>query len=582
VQREKVGTLDELRAEGRLTGKVGSQPVCVFWSDGGAFAVDDRCPHLGFPLHRGTVESGLLTCHWHHARFALASGGTLDPFADDVRAHAVEIEGTDVFVVVEAEADPEAHHRRRLEEGLAQGLTLVIAKAVLGLMDVLGPEEGSLAAVEAGVRFGVHNRDAGWGSGLTVLTAMADLLPVLDPPDRPLALVHGLAFVARDTRGRPPRFPLSPLTASIPLPRLRSWYRRFVDTRNGSAAERVLATAADSADPAELAELMGAAVTDHLFVDAGHTIDFTNKSFEALDLLGWEHAPLVLPSLARQTAAASREDDSGPWRHPYDLVGLLAPVQTGGRAAEPGPPADAAADPPGDGDTEELAWTVIWADDPAEIVGCLDKAIAGGASLEQLARAVAYAAGLRLVRFHNQNDHGDWDVVHHGFTAASATHQLIRRAPAPELARGVYQVAMKVFLDRFLNVPAARLPGEDAWRSPRPDLSGLQACWDRDGMVDEAGAIVYGWLRSGGEQAAVGAALCSALLAEDAEFHWYQTVEAAVRQAAAWPAGSEPAALLLVGATRFLAAHTPTRRELAQVVRTATRLRRGDVLYEEI
>ena len=23
-----------------------------------AYAVEDRCPHMGFPLHRGTVETG--------------------------------------------------------------------------------------------------------------------------------------------------------------------------------------------------------------------------------------------------------------------------------------------------------------------------------------------------------------------------------------------------------------------------------------------------------------------------------------------------------------------------------------------
>jgi len=208
--------------------------------------------------------------------------------------------------------------------------------------------------------------------------------------------------------------------------------------------------------------------------------------------------------------------------------------------------------------------------------------VARGATDEELARAVAYAAALRLVRFHTQNDHGDWDVVHHGFTAANAVHQMIRRSPAPELARGIYQGALKVFLDRFLNVPAARLPAANPVAARAPDLAELQACWDQEGLVDEAGAIVFGWLRSGGDQGAVVAALGSALLAEDADFHWYQTYEAAVRQAAAWPLGSEQAALILAGAARFLAAHTPTRRELAQVVRIATRLRRGDALYEEI
>ena len=87
------------------------------------------------------VENGLLTCHWHHARFDLASGGTLDPFADDVRAHEVEVDGSDVIVVLRPRADPAGHHLHRLEEGLEQGLTLVMAKAVLGLFEALGPDE---------------------------------------------------------------------------------------------------------------------------------------------------------------------------------------------------------------------------------------------------------------------------------------------------------------------------------------------------------------------------------------------------------------------------------------------------------
>jgi hypothetical protein len=411
---------------------------------------------------------------------------------------------------------------------------------------------------------------------LTVLTAMANVLPALAPSDRVLALVHGLAFVSRDTRGRPPRFALASLPANIATGRLVAWYRRFVGTRNGDAAERVLATAASDVDAAGMAGLMGAGVTDHVFVDGGHTIDFTNKAFEVLDHLGWDQASTVLPTLAHETAAASRSEESGDWRHPDDLADLLGPIQRRG-APQRGPEQNGS----GLDDVDGLAWLVL-GDDPAEIISGLDRAYWQGASYEQLARAVAYAAALRLVRFHTQNDHGDWDVIHHGFTAANATHQMIRRSPTPELARAVYQGAMKVYLDRFLNIPAARLPALHPLAAQRSDLGQLQACWDREGMVDEAGAIVYRWLRAGGEQEAVTAALGSALLAEDADFHWYQTYEAAVRQAAAWPRGSEQAALILSGAARFLAAHTPTRRELAQVVRIATRLRRGEALYEEI
>ena len=38
---------------------------------------------------------------------------------------------------------------------------------------------------------------------------------------------------------------------------------------------------------------------------------------------------------------------------------------------------------------------------------------------------------------------------------------------------------------------------------------------------------------------------------------------------------------MLVGLARFLAAHTPTRRELSRVVDIAARLRRGEELYED-
>jgi hypothetical protein len=237
--------------------------------------------------------------------------------------------------------------------------------------------------------------------------------------------------------------------------------------------------------------------------------------------------------------------------------------------------AEGAARSIGDADVAALGWRML-ADSPDEVVQAIDDAIVAGASGEQLGRAVAFAAALRITRFHTQNDHGDWDVVHHGFTAANGLHQLLARFDSPELLRGVYHSALKVYLDRFLNVPAARAP-----ETASGDLDELAACWDEQGHVDRAGAIVYGFLAGGGDPREAISVLGGALLAEDPGFHWYQVMEAAVRQFHAWPAGSEEGRLILTGAARFLAAHTPTRRELPKVVHIATRLRRGEPLYEE-
>src|SRR5215211_7255322 len=69
--------------------------------------------------------------------------------------------------------------------------------------------------------------------------------------------------------------------------------------------------------------MMFAAVTDHVFIDGGHTIDFTNKAFEALGFVGAEAAGTVLPTLVRETAAASRSEEGGEWRNPHDLGALV-------------------------------------------------------------------------------------------------------------------------------------------------------------------------------------------------------------------------------------------------------------------
>ena len=494
------GQRDDLMAKGQLTAKLGSQPVCVFWSDGRAYAVDDRCPHMGFPLHRGTVENGLLTCHWHHARFDLDSGGTLDPFADDVRSYPVEVDGDDVVVVVEPAADRAAHLRRRLDEGLEQGLTLVMAKAVLGLVDALGPDEAAAASCGAGRRVrhplpgaglgvGAHRADRPWPTCSTGL----------DPEDRVLALVHGLTFVSRDTRGHAPRFALEPLRRRPAARRLAAWYRRFVDTRSGDAAERSLASAVQTGlAAAELAAIMGAAATDHVFLDGGHTIDFTNKAFEVLDHVGWEHAGAVAahpgpPDGGGVPSRGERQPGAIPTTWPACSPGRPTPCRPGWRRSGPRTFA-------GDDDVDALAW-VILGDDPAEIVAALDRAVDG-----RRHRGGAGPGG-RLRRRPAGDPLPHPERPRRLGRRPPRLHRGQRRAPAgaaggdagagPGRLPGRPQGLPRPVPQRP-GRPAAGPPGRRGPTAPAAGLGGLQACWDQQDMVDEAGAIVYGWLAAGG------------------------------------------------------------------------------------
>ncbi|MFI5399393.1 MAG: Rieske (2Fe-2S) protein [Candidatus Binatia bacterium] len=44
------GSLEELKAKGRLVVHGGHRPILVIYDRGRVFALDNRCPHMGFPL----------------------------------------------------------------------------------------------------------------------------------------------------------------------------------------------------------------------------------------------------------------------------------------------------------------------------------------------------------------------------------------------------------------------------------------------------------------------------------------------------------------------------------------------------
>jgi nitrite reductase/ring-hydroxylating ferredoxin subunit len=299
----QVGSIEELKARGRLIVRGRHRPILLVYENGRVFALDNRCPHMGFPLDRGSIEDGILTCHWHHARFELTSGCTFDLWADDVPTCPVEIRaGGKIWVSpVFGYSDPGEHWRQRLGDGLAHNLGLVIAKAVHGLL-VSGRPPSDV--VQQAALFGARNRD-GWGSGLTILTALGQLQPLLPEEEAHLALFHGVRRVAADCEGATPRRERAPLASRTDLATLKRWLRRWVAVRHREASERVvLTTIAGGASPAELADLLFTAETDRAYADGGHSLDFINKAFECLDLIGWEYAAEVLPSVVGQMTEA--------------------------------------------------------------------------------------------------------------------------------------------------------------------------------------------------------------------------------------------------------------------------------------
>ena len=327
------------------------------------------------------------------------------------------------------------------------------------------------------------------------------------------------------------------------------------------------------------------AVTDRYFADTGHALDFLNKAFEAADLVGWHRADAVLPSIVPVLTASLGSEEMDSWRHPTDLIALT-------ERALPGLTEALAA-----GRMRRGSWRghaelgrAVLGEDPEAIFAAISAALAAGAAPSDVARAVAFAAALRLAHFGTSNDHSDWESAHHTFTYANAAYGLITRATSggadieTELLclRAALHGALAVYLNRYLNVPPARLPqGEEPAPAPAElRRAFLDAC-DRQQQIAEAARLAASHLAAGRRPADFIAVLGHAVLREDAGFHMLQNLQAAVQQCHAWQSDPEVAPIL-IAAARYLAAHSPTSRARHQTAQVACRLMRGGDVHEDI
>jgi nitrite reductase/ring-hydroxylating ferredoxin subunit len=571
----RVGTKTELQQKSVMVVRGRHRRIAVFADGEAVYAVENNCPHMGFPLDRGTVRDGMLTCHWHQARFDLRSGCTFDLWADDVPRYACWEENGDVFVSPEPDYEPdESHHRARLLRGIEQNVGLVQAKSILALLE----GDASLSSIlQPVVDFATTNLTR-VSEGMIRLACVARLYPNLGRDTAYQGLYYAIRRIAEETSMATPRRPRDPLAENgHDLQTMKAWMRQWVQTRHRDGAERTVLTALRVLPPHEIAELVFMGATERLYADGGHQLENCNKVFELVELLGAERAPALVALLMPDMTGARGQEESTNWHHPIELVEPL-------RALEERLPGVLAKAVDAQWRADDAFTQAILGDDPLASLQALEQALDGGAPPHLVARQVAYAAALRLARFATSNEVTDWFNPQHTFIYSNGVFQAVTRSPTPDVVRGIFHGAMSVYMDRYLNVPAARLPGE---RNTRDELGAddtelreaLLRELDQRANIERVADIVSRYVALGFELPALIDTLAFATVREDLDFHSLQVLEAAVNQCNAWGEGPE-CEHILVGVARNLAAHCPTRRAGQQTADIAQRLHRGDKVFE--
>ncbi|PVZ10274.1 Rieske (2Fe-2S) protein [Actinomycetospora cinnamomea] len=91
-----VASLETVRERATTAVTVSGRRVLLVHVDGEVHAYDNRCPHRAWPLERGTLADGVLTCANHRYTFDAATGRGIDAGGCDLVAYPcrVDDEGT--------------------------------------------------------------------------------------------------------------------------------------------------------------------------------------------------------------------------------------------------------------------------------------------------------------------------------------------------------------------------------------------------------------------------------------------------------------------------------------------------------
>ncbi len=556
--------------------------LAIFLYDGGYYACDNRCPHMGYPLSEGSVRDGVLICHWHHWEFDLKTGGCFLTSGDDVKSFPVEKRDDGYLYAGVPHGEKEAARQRLIDRGkraLIQGLkdrsTFLIAKSVTALKEA---GASSQETIQHGLFYGTQKTDEGWSSGVAILTLAANLWDDVDEKDHSLFLVHGLTQVSRRTSGssRRQRLPFPQAGDEPDLETLGRWFRRYIDLRSGGAAERILLTLHDRGYPKEtIADLVFTTATDFYFTGDGHALDFANKMFEALEYVDGKGAHEILRPIVVDLVTRTRHEETSRWQDAVpvleEIIGRIDDIWDANQKAS----------------AQQLDVSafaqVLLGDDFGPIVQQVEAKLRAGVNPLDICRAMTYAGAVRTVRFHLKNE-GDWHDVANIYSYAHGLYRAFQLAPSAELLRGLFHGAVFTTYLRWLNMPSARLPragqrlsGEENFDSPQAMLLRLQELADFQ-KVAEGEILVNQYLEEGHDITPLKQTLAHIMLREDAELHMFQVLEAAFRH---YDLSDDPEEkrIHMLAATRYITAQK-VMKNILWSTENAERLQRGELLSD--
>ncbi|MCX4240320.1 Rieske 2Fe-2S domain-containing protein [Paraliomyxa miuraensis] len=433
----------------------GRRRLAVLRNEAGElWAVDDRCPHEGYPLAQGQLRGCTLTCAWHNFKFDLRDGRCLKG-DESVAVYPVRVVDGRVQVDARPPADEGAKARglQRLAEGMLERRLGQIARELTRLLDA--GMDARMLALEA-ARFDAERAEYGTTHALAVATDLLPLLPRYPGTRAVLPLMQVFDLVSESHVRRPLRPVAAPIDPGDDPVAAGRRLRALVEQEEGEQAEGLLRGAlAKGWGRAELEPWLFGPCCDH-FLSFGHPLIYQGKLFELLEAVGWEHAQVLLPAHLRGIVDATREDTLPRWQ---SFVRRLAEHEDAlPRWWAAAPRAGTAAELPRS--QREAWWRALVDGERDEAFDAIAEALQQGAAPTAIADVIAAAAAERMLRFElaverDPTVQEGWLDVSHTLTFAAAVHHAVGRYDDPSVLRLLFQAARFVNNARTLDASPA-------------------------------------------------------------------------------------------------------------------------------
>ncbi len=419
-----VASLDALK-KGSLTGiaKNDIQLLLIRQDDGTCSAVENKCPHEGYPLSGGDLKGDKLTCCWHNWKFHVRDGSCILG-GEGVRSFPTRTVANRLEVDISDPA-PETLYPTLLtsfEEGLFKHENGRAARDGIRLLELGFPPAELLAKI---AHYDALHAEYGSTHALPVSADCLRWLPNLQGAKAMFAIVCAIDMCGEANRRMPPRCRPAPKPHGT-----LTTIRALAESEEAAEAEALLLGAFDAGvERKEIERWLRVIISDH-FTGFGHPLIYLLKAEELLDEVDESWARDIYGSLLYRYILATREDTLPYMTHYREHMDAFEPqLQTFFDRQDEKVPFDG-----------EAFVEVILYEQPNTACLALRNALQLGVCVEKISMALATAGATRMLRFDPQVEKNpelaeNWVWVTHRLTQACAVHQMVKKHPSSDSLR---------------------------------------------------------------------------------------------------------------------------------------------------